>query len=317
MHTGVSIATLGPEREDGDNESDEPLDLTLLDVDEQLCRTLLAEQLPELSHLPLRMVGPWGTDNAMYAVGADLIMRLPRRGWAKDGVAKEVRWLPDLARRLPVPVPEPIAVASPSATFPWVWAVYRWLPGDRPEPAVLVVGHELAVAIGRFLAALGGIALSGGPPPGAHNGYRGGAIARRDRWVRPAIASERHSYDRALLSEIWDRALQLPGWERPPRWLHGDLTPNNLLVTGNGLAAVIDWGCLAVGDPACDLMIAWSFDEPHRSAMRAELDLDDVTWTRGRAAALWEWVGGLDDDDPHNEARRVIDRVAADYDAHG
>lgn len=295
-----------------DDVPDHPHDTTAVEVDEALVRRLLHDQLPHLEG-DLRVVGPWGTDNAMFGLGDDLVVRLPRRGWAKDGVAKEARWLPELRHRVPFAVPEPVAVGRPSAGYPWVWAVYRWLPGLRPSPRDLAEGSGLGREVGVALRALHRVELASGPPPGPHNGDRGGAIRRRDRWVRPAIASERHSYDRAVLTELWEEALRLPPWPGAPRWLHGDLTPGNVLVSDRGrLTAVIDWGCLAVGDPACDLMFAWNLDATERAALREEVDVDDTTWARGRAAALWQWVGGLDDADPDNEARRVIERVVAD-----
>lgn len=300
------------------SEPDQPLDVTAVDVDEARLSILLREQFPELAGLPVRVLGPWGTDNAMFRLGDDLLARLPRRGWAKESVAKEVAWLPHLrAQGLPVALPDVVGVGAPSAKadYPWTWAVLRWLPGVTPTPATMVDGASLAADIGRFVEALAGVEdVDGGPVPGVHNGYRGGAFRRRDRWVRPAIASPRHSLDKALLTAFWEDALRLSPWPGRPAWLHGDLTPSNLLVDERGrLSAVIDWGCLAVGDPACDLMVAWNFDDRERSALRSHLTVDEETWARGRAAAFWQWVGGLDDEHPDNEARRVIGRVIADF----
>ena len=298
------------------SEPDEPLDVTAIDVDEALLASLLREQYPNLADLPIRVLGPWGTDNAMFRLGDDLLARLPRRGWAKASVAKEATWLPFLRRqRLPVDVPEVVGVGEPSPAYPWVWAVLRWLPGDTPSPQTLADGAAgFALDVAALLGALHRIDdIDGAPPPGAHNGYRGGACRRRDRWVRPQIASPRHSYDRDALTAVWEDALRLPLWSGRPTWVHGDLTPMNTLARDGRLAAVIDWGAAAVGDPACDLMLAWNLDEPHRSVLRENLDVDDLTWQRGRAAAFWQWVGGLDDENPTNEARRVIDRVVDDF----
>ena len=292
------------------------MDRTRLDVTPSLVHRLLTAQAPDLASLPVEALPAWGTDNAMFRLGEELVVRIPRSGWAQDGVAKEARWLPALGRALqPVAVPEVVAVGGPSDDHPWTWAVYRWIAGEPLSTAD--VGPALVEQLAGFLVALREVELPGGPVPGPHNGFRGGPAVARDRWVRPAILEGPHAFDRAALLAWWEDALAAPPpVTAEPRWLHGDLTPNNLVVRRDPhgrteLAAVIDWGCLAVGDPACDLMIAWNLDASDRAALRAAAGVDDATWARGRTAAFWQWIGGAKGD-PANEADRVISRVLAE-----
>lgn len=288
------------------------LDRSAVDVTVEMVRRLLTEQFPALASLAIEPLTPWGTDNAMFRLGPDLVVRVPRSGWAKDGVEKEVRWLPSLGAQLPVSVPEVVGVGAPDAEYPWTWAIYRWIPGARPSAATLRDGEHLPVRVAEFLMALREVTIAGGPAPGPHNGYRGGPAAARDRWVRPTILAGEHGFDRDELMAFWDGALASGPPVAAKQWLHGDLTPTNLLVANTHLVAVIDWGCLAVGDAACDLMLAWNLDDPGRARLREELAVDDATWARGRAAAFWQWIGGANAD-PDNEARRVVARVLADY----
>ena len=287
-------------------------DRTSIDVTGEMVQRLVAEQFPDLGAMPIEPIGPWGTDNAMFRVGEEFIARLPRSGWAKDAVAKEVRWLPTIAPHVPLSVPEVIGAGSPNGDYPWSWAVYRWIPGERPATNTLRDSRVWSEQVAVFLTALSDVGSPEGPEPGPHNGFRGGPAAARDRWVRPAILAGPHPFDRNELLEFWQYAVELEASSAAHRWLHGDLTPLNLLADAGQITAVIDWGCLAVGDPGCDLMIAWNFDEPVRTTLRDHLAMDDATWERGRAAAFWQWISGATTDSD-NEANRVIDRVLTDY----
>jgi aminoglycoside phosphotransferase (APT) family kinase protein len=254
-------------------------------VDDSLVRRLLAEQFPEWAVLPMERVLVPGSDHVLYRLGPELVVRLPRKAGVDAQVDKEREWLPRLASQLPSAVPTPVAKGSPFAGYPFSWSVYRWLDGESPRRGV--DSHELPTDLARFVAALRRIDTRGGPSAGEQNFQRGAPLARRDVPTRAAIAELNGVYDAVALTAAWDDALAAPPWHGPPAWVHGDLTPENLLVRDGRLAAVLDFGCLGVGDPACDLMVAWSLLAGEaRSVFRVELGVDDASWRRGRGWAL-------------------------------
>jgi aminoglycoside phosphotransferase (APT) family kinase protein len=256
-------------------------------TDETLIRRLLAAQFPQWAHLPLRPVESAGTDNAIYRLGHDLAIRLPRIASAAGQVEKEQEWLPRLAPHLPLAIPAPLALGAPGAGYPWRWSIVPWLDGENPTLESLTDPRRAVIDMARFLAALRRIDTTAGPPPGEHNFGRGVPLAQRDRGTRAAIAALEGMIDTAAVIAAWEAALAAPGWAAAPVWIHGDLSSGNLLAVDGQLSAVIDWGGLGVGDPACDLMIAWTlFTGESRAAFRAALDVDDATWTRGKGWAL-------------------------------
>lgn len=258
-----------------------------MEIDAPLVRRLVASQFPQWTSLPIRRVPSAGTDNALYRLGDDLVVRLPRVAWAAGQVDKEHQWLPRLAPLLPLAIPVPLAKGTPSEGYPWPWTVCRWLDGEDATTGRIADAGQLARDLAHFLAALWRIDPTGGPVPGEHNFFRGVPLAMRDIHTRDAIASLRGALDTELATAAWDEALQAPVWDAPPVWIHGDVLPMNLLVKGGRLSAVIDFGGLGVGDPACDVMVAWCFFSAQtRDVFRAVLAVDDATWTRGRGWAL-------------------------------
>ncbi|ATY11796.1 phosphotransferase [Amycolatopsis sp. AA4] len=254
---------------------------------ETLIRRLLAAQLPELAALPLALLDPAGSDNVIYRLGDELSVRLPRGEWAAGQPEKEARWLPRLAPRLPLAVPEPVALGVPGEGYPWHWSVSRWLPGSPPEIGGLSSPDRNAVELARFVAALHRIPADATLAAGPHNGFIGAPLARRDADTRVAIASTGDVFDSAALTAVWDAALAAPPWPHPPVWVHGDLHPGNLLLADGQVSAVLDFGGLGVGDPACDALIAWTLLPPAaREIFRVESGLDEDSWTRGRGYAL-------------------------------
>lgn len=291
-------------------------------TDESLVRRLLAAQFPHWADLPVTRVESAGTDNALYRLGSDLAARLPRIHWAVGQAEKEHRWLPKLAPSLPLDLPVQLARGQPAEGYPWEWAVYRWLPGENASSGRLADPLQAAVDLAHFIAALQHIDPAGGPPAAEHN-LRGIPLSMRDANTRKAIAELDGMFDAAALAAVWESALQAPEWSRPPVWFHGDLLPGNLLVTGGRLSAVIDFSGLGVGDPACDLMCAWSlFSGASRDAFRAALGVDDATWARGRGQALSQaaiFIPYYLHTNPVGvrNARRMIAAVLADYQADG
>ena len=257
-------------------------------ITSELVSALIADQLPEWAHLPVEPVDLDGWDNTTFRLGEELSVRLPSADVYVAQVEKEQRWLPVLAPQLPLPIPEPVARGMPGRGFPRPWSVYRWLPGDvaTVERVADLVGfaHDLA----DFLVVLYAIDPAGGPPAGAHSFFRGAPLSVYDDDSRTAIAELAGEIDTAAATEVWEAALAARS-DRPPLWVHGDVTGTNLLVVDGRLSGVLDFGCSAVGDPACDLAIAWTFFHgDSRRAFRDRLDLDDATWTRGRGWALWK-----------------------------
>lgn len=258
-----------------------------VETDVELVGRLLAAQFPAWAALPLTPVPSAGTDNALYRLGEDLAVRLPRIHWATGQVEKEQMWLPRLAPHLPLAVPIPLAMGWPGEGYPWHWSVYRWLDGETVTRERLPDLGQAAMDLTHFVSALHRIDPAGGPPPDQFNAFRGVPLATRDARTRAAIASLHGEIDADLATAAWDAALAAPAWAGPPVWIHGDLAPGNLLGIQGRLSAVIDFGCLGVGDPACDLIVAWNLlTAETRTIFRVALGVDDATWTRGRGWAL-------------------------------
>jgi aminoglycoside phosphotransferase (APT) family kinase protein len=259
-----------------------------VDTDVSLVRRLLAAQFPNWADLPIEPALSIGTDNAIYRLGDDMCVRLPRIHWAVGQVDKEHEWLRKLAPHLPLAIPVPLAKGVPAEGYPWRWSVCPWLAGEVATIERIADARQTATDLAQFVAALHRIDPTGGPPPGAHNSHRGVPLAMRDSATRTAIASLECTIDTEAATEAWEASLKTTQWDRPPVWIHGDLMPGNLLINQGGrLSAVIDFGCLGVGDPACDMMSAWTlFSGESRELFRAALSVDDATWARGRGWAL-------------------------------
>lgn len=255
-----------------------------LDVSEALVRRLVAEQFPRWAGLPVAEVPSAGTDNAMYRLGDDMVVRLPRRPGGGRQVDEEQRRLPLLAPRLPLAVPVPLGRGAPAPGYGQPWSVLRWLGGENAYDAPIADLASAAVELGRFVAALRTADATGGPAS-----WRGGPVAASDAYVRAAIRDlgADGTVDEAAATALWEEVVRLPQWEGAPVWLHGDLLPGNLLTEAGRLTAVIDFGGLGVGDPAADTLAAWAvFTSGTRGLFREACGVDDATWARGRGWAL-------------------------------
>ncbi|WP_345562278.1 aminoglycoside phosphotransferase family protein [Nonomuraea rosea] len=252
-----------------------------------LVRRLVETQFPRWAALPLEPVDPAGSDHVIYRLGAELSVRLPRHADAVGQAEKESEWLPRLAPHLPLAVPVPVAVGEPGFGYPWRWAVSRWLAGEVATVEALAGSSAAAVELAAFLTALQRFAPEDMRAAKGRADLTGRPLAGRDRATRAAIAATGGVFDATAMTELWDAALSAPGWDRPPVWFHGDFHTGNLLTAGGRLSAVIDFGELGIGDPACDLIIAFTLmSATGRAAFRAALGVDDATWTRGRGWAL-------------------------------
>jgi aminoglycoside phosphotransferase (APT) family kinase protein len=289
-----------------------------VDTDVSLVARLIVNQYPEWAALPVSRVESSGTDNALYRLGEGLVVRLPRIHWATAQIEKEREWLPRLAPHLPLSIPAPLAVGAPDEGYPWNWAVYRWLTGQDATAAQISDKNQAAVDMARFISALQRIDSMCKPPHMDANS-RGRPLATRDRQMREAVAALRGAMDTDAAMAVWDSALRADEWDQKPVFFHGDLMLGNVLVDRGRISAVIDFSGLGIGDPACDLMIAWGlFSGESREVFRRELKVDDATWERGRAHALAQaliFIPYYLETNPVGvaNARRVADEVLADF----
>lgn len=287
-------------------------------IDETLVRRLVSTQFPQWKHLPVRPVAVSGWDNRTFHLGEHMLVRMPSAADYAIQVDKEHRWLPKLAPLLPLPIPVPLAIGEPADDYPWKWSIYKWLEGDNAESAQIADLRDFAASLAQFLIALQRIDPTDGPLPGLHNFYRGGSLMTYDTETRQAIATLKGQIDADAAIEVWETALAT-AWHGAPVWVHGDVSAGNLLVQEGRLSAVIDFGLLTVGDPACDLVIAWTlFADESREVFREMLPLDVGTWARGRAWALWKAlivVAGFTDTNAVKVAQswRIINAVLADH----
>jgi aminoglycoside phosphotransferase (APT) family kinase protein len=288
-------------------------------IDAGLVRRLVAAQFPQWSRLPVTPVEVDGWDNRTYRLGDELTVRLPTAEHYVAAVDKEDTWLPVLAPSLPVPIPVPVATGVPGEGYPFNWSVRRWLVGETASTARIGELPGFATSVAEFIVALQGIDATDGPLAGAHSFYRGASPAHYDEETRRALAALAGHIDTGRAAAVWEAAIGAvrPG---PPVWFHGDVASGNLLVREGKLVAVIDFGTCGVGDPACDLVIAWTmFAGESRAAFRGAVGQDEDTWARARGWALWKALIGLVDDLDTDRERaavnlRVIAEVLADHD---
>ncbi|GHO70021.1 hypothetical protein KSC_089130 [Ktedonobacter sp. SOSP1-52] len=290
-----------------------------VDIDSVLVGRLLTAQFPQWADLPIKPVSSAGTNNAIYRLGKDMAVRLPRIAGATGQMDKEHLWLPRLAPYLPLTIPTSLALGTPGEGYPWHWSVYQWLEGENAESRSITEESQAARNLAQFITALQQFDPGDWPPPGLPNSSRGVPLSTRDAPTRAAIAELSGILDTGAVTAAWEAALRTPLWQGLPTLTHGDLLPGNLLVQRGRISAVIDFGGLGVGDPACDLIVAWSLLSAHtRDDFRAALSVDNATWARGRGWALSIGLIALPYHQDTNPvfaatARRMIDEVLADH----
>lgn len=255
--------------------------------DDALVRRLVDDQFPEWAGLPLERVLPGGSDHAIYRLGSDLSVRVPRHSGALDDAAKVSYWLPLLAPRLPLQLPEPVAMGQPGHGYPWTWLVCRWQDGTVATAAEFADSVDAALQLADFLVALRAIDLE--IPDAWRDRIARGPIKGRDAETRAAIAKVGADFDQAALLAVWEEAAATePG---PPGWVHGDFHSGNLLARDGRISTVLDFGSFGYGDPAADLGIAYSLFSPAaRERFREAVGLDDAAWVRARGDAI---AGGV------------------------
>ncbi len=257
-------------------------------TDAALVAGLVAAQFPDWAGLRVEPVESIGTDNAMYRLGDELSVRMPRVEWAVAPLEREFDWLPRLAPQLPFATPVPVAVGEPGDGYPWPWTVCRWIDGTHPVVGRISGADRLAADLARFVLAMRAL-----DPAGAPRTAWPRPLHEEDEFVRTAIAALGDALvpDPDGIVEIWEDALDAPRWNGPPTWIHGDLSPGNLLVRDGRLTGVLDFGAMGLGDPAGDLRVAWNLLPPAaRTRFRGGLGSDAAEWRRARGWALLQAV---------------------------
>ena len=282
-------------------------------IDEKLAHALIVEQFPQWRDLPVRQVRNGGNDHRIFRLGESLSIRLPSAPDYVPQVRKEQTWLPRLRPALPLPIPAVEGIGEPSDLFPAPWSVYGWMAGEPASVTPVEDWGRFAADLAGFLMRLGEVDAAGAPAPGPHSAYRGGPLEHWDDEMG-GILLRVHGRERDLAAGIWRDALAAP-FSGKPQWFHGDVSLNNLLVQGGGLAAVIDFGCSGGGDPACDTVFRWtSRHAAARKQFRRDYAVDEATWARGRGWALWKGLIMITNKPPGQAefARHVLDQLFAD-----
>jgi aminoglycoside phosphotransferase (APT) family kinase protein len=262
--------------------------LNKADITPDLVAGLVASQFPEWAGLPISRVALDGWDNTTFRLGTAMSVRLPSGDSYVAQIDKEHQWLPVLRDQLPLPIPEPLVKGAPALGFPRPWSVYRWIDGETATSETVSDLAQFASDLAAFLNALYRCDAGQGPPAGRHSFSRGGPVTVWDTATREAIERLGDNIDGPGASAVWQAAIDASVAQRPV-WVHGDVTGSNLLVDDGRLSAVIDFGCSAVGDPACDTTIAWTFfTGESRTLFKSHLSIDKATWARGRGWALWK-----------------------------
>lgn len=281
-------------------------------VDAELVTRLVARQFPRLAGLPVSRVSSAGTVNAIFRLGAELSVRLPlKQSWGED-LKREWRVLHDLAPHVTITVPQPVALADPSGEYPLPWAIYRWVPGQPYADDLVSDERAAARELARFVTELRAVPVGEAPRAGRR------PLAALDAGTRACIEEAADEIDARAALAVWDRVLAGPAWDGKPTWIHADLLRPNVLVNDGELHAVIDFGTAGAGDPAHDVIAAWSiFGPAGRAEYREALGTDDDTWNRGRGIALHQAAAIIPYYRTSNprfaaSARRTIEQILAD-----
>ncbi|MEW2004940.1 aminoglycoside phosphotransferase family protein [Microbacterium sp. NPDC079208] len=260
-----------------------------VDIDAAVVAELVEEQFPRWAHLPVRAVARQGWDNRTFRLGEDLSVRLPVAESYATAVQKESRALEFLAGRLPVAVPSVVALGEPGRGYPFPWSIRRWLDGDTVDRVAGLDSVRLAVDLGGLLRVLRSLPVHAGQAAGRHSFLRGSHPSVYSDDVHAALQRLDDTVDTENCRSVWLAATSSV-WESSPVWFHGDVAVGNLLISDGSLSAIIDFGTCGVGDPACDLVMAWTyFEGDARDAFRDAVGLDDATWRRtaGRSGKRW------------------------------
>ncbi len=284
---------------------------------EILVKKLLVQQFPQYFGLSIKPVEIQGHDNRTFRLGDDMLIRLPSSEIYAAKVLKEQKWLPFLAKYISLKIPRPIAIGKPCNIYPWHFSIYEFIDGNSANELEIddLALEKIAFDLANFLKELQAINIDDAPAPGRHNFFRGGNLKIYEEEARLAISNLKDFIDVKSATSLLNKALE-SSWNKNPIWIHGDLAAGNIIIKNQKLVGIIDFSGIAVGDPACDLTIAWTlFKNESRKIFHQNLDLDDNTWNRARGWALWkaaiELVSGLDNKDftKVKEWKKIIDEI--------
>ncbi|KTC75999.1 aminoglycoside phosphotransferase [Legionella birminghamensis] len=281
-------------------------------IDTQLVHKLIAEQFPQWQSLHIYPVAQSGWDNRTFHLGDEMLVRLPCDKQYEPQIEKEYQWLPWLSKQLSFEIPQPVALGKPSSAYPWYWSINRWIEGESASRQNIHDIKCFAEVLGKCLKEFQSLDATDGPLAGAHNFYRGSSLKAYDHEMQLAIPKIKNAHEKKLAASLWKRALSSE-WCLKPVWVHGDIAVGNILVRNGKLCAIIDFGQLAVGDPACDLVIAWNlFSSEEREVFKNAVQLDNETWIRALGWAFWKtlcWpIKGTD-------VKVVLHEIFTDYNA--
>jgi len=279
-----------------------------------LAHSLIIQQFPQYAALPVSDIEKQGHDNRTYRLGKELLIRMPTAHEYALKVPMEQELLPKLAPYLSISIPTPIKIGAPSKEYPYPFSIYKWLAGASLNLTTLNSTElkQLAIDLSKFLTQLQAIELKG-PAPGQHNWWRGDHVSVYDQGARKQIIELNGLIDKTKAIDLWEKACAT-AWEKPPVWVNCDLVLGNMLIQNGRLSAIIDFGGAAVGDPACDLVIAWTYlSGESRKIFIKGLSLDENTWLRARAWALWKATFELCNiEDKNSEAARGQIKIIKD-----
>ena len=258
------------------------------EITTHLVEALIQQQFPKWAELKIEPVKQSGWDNRTFHLGDQMLVRLPSAESYAAKVKIEQKWLPQLASHLPYPIPKPVAMGEPSKIYPWNWSIYNWIKGENADSLRKADLPKFAQDCAYFLKQLYRINIYDAPLAGPHNFYRGGPLNTYDAETRQAISELGDVIDQSIATATWNATISSK-WANSPVWIHGDFSVGNILVKDGRLVAVIDFGCMGVGDPACDLVIALTFlNQKSRQIFKKHINLDDDTWMRARGWCLWK-----------------------------
>ena len=261
-----------------------------MNISVSLVHKLIIEQFPQWKHLSIKPVPLSGWDNRTFRLGNTMSIRLPSAQCYAEKVEKEQKWLPILAPHLSFRIPTPIAMGKPSKLYPFNWSIYQWIEGESANTCDLNDQQlqPIAVQLAQFLNELHTIDSTGGLEPGPHNFYRGLSPSVYNAETRSAITQLKNIINTDVVTLVWEKALS-SRWNNKSVWIHGDFSAGNILLKDNQVVAIIDFGGMGIGDPACDLVISWTFlKNESRKLFRQHIQLDGDTWDRARGWALWK-----------------------------
>jgi aminoglycoside phosphotransferase (APT) family kinase protein len=280
------------------------------DITQSLVQQLIREQFPEFSELSIQPVKVQGHDNRSFRLGEAMLIRMPTGEAYALKVPKEQKLLPQIAPHLTVAIPVPLKLGRPSNAYPFNFSIYQWLDGESANQIQIDPNNkeQIALALATFLKELQGIDTKEGPAPGQHNWWRGDHVSVYDQQARRQIATLKDIIDSHKALALWENALS-SRWCKNPVWIHGDLAIGNILINEGTLSGIIDFGGIGIGDPACDLVISWTFLEGRsREIFHDCMELDTDTWTRARGWALWKATFELCNRIDKNDTASVIQK---------